>query len=328
MTVKAGIWGVGFMGTQHGRILQRDDRVELAAVYDLDADRRRTVAKELGCAAADSEDHLLEQVEAVFIAVPNTLHADAAKKAIAAGKHIYLEKPFTVTLNDAREVRDRAMESGRVFMVGHNRRFAPVYQEVRKTIYQKGWTPTSAHFKMNRGELQRPAWTGDPKVTGGYLFETPYHLFDLARWLFAERFGEIAGIQVAAGQKVYDELDNFSLLFQFENDFAMTFTTVAHASWHYPFERIEIFGDHRTLETEEMDTLRITEGTGQPPETKTVNFRESVASTEERWGYVAADRQFISDVMGELAADAPRVTAEDGLRAVEIVDRIYAAARR
>ena len=326
MSVKVGIWGVGFMGAQHGRILKRDTRVELSAIYDLDAERCKSVADELGCAAAASEDALLDSCEAVFIAVPNTLHAEAARQALAAGKHIYLEKPFAVTLEDARDVRDRAMDSGKVFMVGHNRRFAPVYRRVRELIHQAGWEPASAMFKMNRGELQRPAWTGDPKVTGGYLFETPYHLFDLARWLFSDRFGEIADIQVAASKKVYDELDNFSLLFRFERDFALTFTTVAHTGWHYPFERIEVYGDHRTIETREMDSLHITEGTDQPPITKDEDLKLSIPATEERWGYLASDAQFISDVLGELPADAPRVTAEDGFRAVEIVSRIYAIA--
>ena len=326
MSVKVGIWGVGFMGAQHGHILRRDSRVELAAAYDTDTERCKVVAQELECAAAESADALLDSCDAVFIAVPNTLHAETARKALAAGKHIYLEKPFAVTLNDAQDVRDQALASDKVFMVGHNRRFAPVYRRVHELIQQDGWEPTSALFKMNRGDLQWPAWTGDPKVTGGYLFETPYHLFDLARWLFAGRFGEIADIQVAASKKVYNELDNFSLLFRFERDFALTFTTVAHTGWHYPFERIEVYGDHWTIETREMDSVRVTEGTDQPPRTVDEDLNLSIPATKERWGYVASDAHFISDVLGELPADAPRVTADDGFAAVEIISRIYVAA--
>ena len=314
MGVKVGIWGVGFMGAQHGRILQRDDRAEVAAVFDTDKARCREVAEEFGCTAAESEKQLLDAVEAVYITVPNTLHAQAAKLAIAAGKHVFCEKPFTVKLEDAREVRDLAAKSSKVFMVGHNRRFAPVYQTVKRLIDKEGFVPTLAHFKMNRGELEQPAWTGDPKVTGGYLFETPLHLFDMARWLF----GEIGGVQVLAAQRVYNEVDNFSLLFRFESGLSLTFATSAHASWHFPFERIEIFGKHFTIETEEMERLRITRGTGQSPETRTEDFAGQ--PSEEKWGYVAIDRNFISAVLGE---EEPQITAEDGYQAVELVDRIY-----
>lgn len=317
MSVKVGIWGVGFMGNGHGRILKRDERVELTAVYDIDAERCRAVAAELGCVAAQSEKELLDAVEAVFITVPNTLHAETAKKTIGAGKHTFCEKPFTVDLKDACEVRDLAEKSGKVFMVGHNRRFAPVYRTVKRLITEEGLVPTLAHFKMNRGELEKPAWTGDPAVTGGYLFETPLHLFDMARWLF----GEVVDVQVLARQQVYKEFDNFSLLFRFESGLSLTFASSAHAGWHFPFERIEVFGEHFTIETEEMERLRVTRGVEQPPATKTKEFAS--LSNEEKWGYVAIDQNFISAVLGE---EEPQVTAEDGLKAVELVDRIYRAA--
>ena len=46
--------------------------------------------------------------------------------------------------------------------------------------------PHSAHVKMNRGELLKPEWTGDPEITGGFLYETPIHMFDMMRFLFGE----------------------------------------------------------------------------------------------------------------------------------------------
>ena len=51
-----------------------------------------------------------------------------------------------------------------------------------KTTVLSGFRPVVAHVKMNRGELKNPVWTGDPKVSGGFLYETPIHLFDMIRW--------------------------------------------------------------------------------------------------------------------------------------------------
>lgn len=317
MPIKVGIWGTGSMGRTHARILRRDPRVELAAVYDIDPQRQAEAATELQCRAAESEEQLLERVDAVYITVPNLLHATAASKALQAGKHVFCEKPFATSLKDAAAVRDLARASHRVFLVGHNRRYAPVYQAVKSLLTREGLKPTLAHFKMNRGELESPAWTGDPGVTGGYLFETPLHLFDLACWLF----GEMADLQVLATRQVQSEWDNFSLLLRFESNLSLTLATCAHATWHFPFERVEIFGRYFTIETAEMDRLAVTRGLAQATQT-----RDFLAlPTESRWGYVGIDANFISAILGE---EPPGVTPEDGYRAVEIVDRCYRLAGR
>jgi len=255
-------------------------------------------------------------VDAVYIAIPNTLHAAAARRALAAGKHIFCEKPFATSLEEARAVRDLAAKAKSVFQVGHNRRFAPVYRAVKEWLTRDALRPTLAHFKMNRGELELPPWTGDPARTGGYLYETPLHLLDMARWLF----GEVKEMQAAGAQHVYSEPDNFSLLLRFESGLSLTFASSAHATWAFPFERVEVFGKHFTIETAEMERVSLTRGLGEA--TVTQDFH--ALKTEDRWGYSAIDANFISAVLGE---EPPAVTAEDGFRAVELVDRCYRLVR-
>ena len=316
MAVRVGILGTGFMGTGHGRILKRDPRVELRAVYDIDAARCRAAAAEFGCRAAESEAQLFELVDAVYIVIPNTLHATAARRALAAGKHIFCEKPFATSLEDAHGIRDIALKAKTVFQVGHNRRFAPVYRAVKEWLTRDALRPTLAHFKMNRGELASPPWVGDTARTGGYLYETPLHLLDLARWLF----GEVAEMQALGAQHVYSEPDNLSLLLRFESGLSLTFVSCAHATWAFPFERVEVFGRHFTIETAEMERVSLTRGLGEA--TVTQDFHG--LKTEDRWGYTAIDANFISAVLGE---EAPAVTVEDGYRAVELVDRCYRLVR-
>jgi myo-inositol 2-dehydrogenase/D-chiro-inositol 1-dehydrogenase len=315
MALRVGILGTGTMGRTHGRILRQDGRVEVAAVYDTDEPRKQEAARELNCQGARTEDELLGKVDAVYLTVPNTLHSAAARRALAAGKHIFCEKPFATSEAEARAVRDLARVSGKIFQVGHNRRLAPVYQAVQKWLTQEGLEPTLAQFKMNRGELESPSWVGDTTLTGGYLYETPLHLFDLASWFF----GEVAEIEIVAGRHFYSELDNFSLLFRFASGLALTFASCAHATWAFPFERVEIFGRQFTIETAEMERVSLTRGLGQS--TSTQDFH--ALPVEQRWGYVAIDANFVSAVLGE---EAPAVTAEDGYRAVALVDRCYGLA--
>jgi myo-inositol 2-dehydrogenase/D-chiro-inositol 1-dehydrogenase len=311
MAVRIGILGAGFMGRTHGRILRRDPRVELAGVHDVEPARSTEAARELECRVFETEEALLEIAEAVYVAVPNALHAAAAGRALAAGRHVFCEKPFATTLDAAGALRAAVEASGRVFVVGHNRRFAPVYQAVRQALGE-GPPPSLAHFKMNRGELQAPAWVARPEVTGGYLFETPVHLLDLARWLF----GEVAEIRAAGTRRASAELDNVSLLVAFESGLSLTFASCAHATWAFPSERVEVFGPYWTIETGETERIAVTRGLEAVATVR--DF--SALPVERRRGHEGIDRHFVSAVLGEEPAC---VTAEDGYRSVELVERIY-----
>jgi myo-inositol 2-dehydrogenase/D-chiro-inositol 1-dehydrogenase len=316
MPVRTGILGAGFMGRVHAGILRRDRRVELSGVFDVDRQRGEEAARELSCALARTEEELFERSDAVYITVPNTLHAQTASRALQHGKHVFLEKPFATTLAEADSLRRQASRVQTVLQVGHNRRFAPAYRAVKECLKAGDIEPTLAHFKMNRGELESPAWVGNAAVTGGYLYETPLHLFDLARWFF----GEVAEVRAHAARRVYSELDNFSFLLLFEPGMSLTFTSCAHATWAFPFERVEIFGRYLTIETAEMDRVSLFAGLNHPASVQ--DF--SALGREDKLGYVAIDANFISAVLGE---EIPGVTAEDGYRSVEIVDQCYRASR-
>src|SRR5262249_39099341 len=149
----------------------------------------------------------------------------------------------------------RVLEASRrsrgLFQIGHNRRFAPVYQTVKNLITPAGLRPHSAHAKMNRGELLNPPWVGDPAITGGYLYETPIHMLDMLRWLF----GEVESVSVHATSHEYPEIDDFSILLRFRDGLHATLATSADASWQFPFERLEVFAHHATIETQEMERI-------------------------------------------------------------------------
>ncbi|MCA1589211.1 MAG: Gfo/Idh/MocA family oxidoreductase, partial [Acidobacteria bacterium] len=232
--------------------------------------------------------------------------------AVAAGKHVFCEKPFSIGIADARTLLDTANDGGQVFQVGHNRRFAPVYTKLRELL--RSDSAHSAHIKMNRGELKNPAWTGDVNVTGGFLYETTIHLFDMLRF----QFGEIAELVAYGSQHEYPELDEFSIIFKFDNGFHCTFASSSDASWHFPFERIEVFCHHRTIITEEME--RLFDSRGMDANFETVSFH--MTEKDERWGYVQEDRAFIDAIVDE---KEPPVTALDGFKSVELVESVYAA---
>jgi myo-inositol 2-dehydrogenase/D-chiro-inositol 1-dehydrogenase len=312
--VKIGIVGTGYIGNVHGRIYARDERVEVAALYDIIPERAETTAKSIGGRVCESRDELMANCDAVLVCSPNKTHKEIALHAIAEGKHVFCEKPFTIGMEDAAELCKAANASGKVFQVGHNRRFAPVYQKHKELISVD--SPHSAHIKMNRGELKNPPWTGDVNVTGGFLYETTIHLFDMMRF----QFGEIVELTAYGSQHEYPELDEFSVIFKFASGFHCTFASSSDASWHFPFERIETFCHHRTIMTEEME--RLLDSNGFDPNFETISFH--MLEKEEKWGYLQEDRAFIDAILS--GSSAP-VTANDGMQSVRLVEAVYASIR-
>src|SRR5687767_11138581 len=252
--VRIGIIGTGYIGNVHGRIYSRDARAEISALYDIIPERAQQTAKTIGGKVCVSRDELLENCDAVLVCAPNKTHKEIALHAIAEGKHVFCEKPFSIGIEDAAELRDAANKGSRVFQVGHNRRHAPVYVKLKELLAAD--TAHSAHIKMNRGELKNPVWTGDVNVTGGFLYETTIHLFDMVRF----QFGEIEELVAYGSQHEYPELDEFSVIFKFKSGFHCTFASSSDASWLFPFERIEVFCHHRTILTQEMESLVDSQG--------------------------------------------------------------------
>jgi myo-inositol 2-dehydrogenase/D-chiro-inositol 1-dehydrogenase len=310
--VKIGIVGTGYIGNVHGRLYSRDERAEVAALFDIVPERARRTAKSIGGKVCSSREELLANCDAVLVCSPNKTHKEIALDAIAQGKHVFCEKPFSIGVEDAAELRDAANAGKGVFQVGHNRRYAPVYATLKELLQSD--MAHSAHIKMNRGELKNPVWTGDVNVTGGFLYETTIHLFDMMRF----QFGEIEELVAYGSQHEYPELDEFSIIFKFKNGFHCTFASSSDASWHFPFERIEVFCHHRTIMTEEMERILDSRGMDANFETRSFHMTEK----EERWGYVQEDKAFIDAI---LDGTRPPVTADDGFKSVELVESVYHA---
>lgn len=302
MGLKIGLIGGGFMSGVHRGNLERDARVEISGVYDVD------IAK-AGALAVASVDALIDKSDAVYIVSPNTTHVATALQALAAGKHIFCEKPMATTLEDAQRLHAAASASDKVFQVGHNRRFAPVYKRVKAMLAAS--PAHCAHIKMNRGELLNPAWVGDASVTGGFLFETPIHMFDMMRFLL----GEIVSVEARESRK-----DDFSMLIEFANGTYATFVTSADTSWFFPYESVEVYGEYSTIRTEEMEKLEWRTGLDVP--TSVENFAN--LTREEKWGFAEGDRLFVDAVLNN---SEPPVTSYDGLKSVEMTMAVYRSAK-
>ncbi len=127
-----GVVGVGHLGSLHAKMLSGIPSVLLAGIFDVDLAKAERVSAEFEVTACASLDQLLRTVDAVTIATTTTFHFDAARKALEAGKHVFIEKPITQTVEEARELCDLARRKNLVIQVGHIERFNPAILALEK----------------------------------------------------------------------------------------------------------------------------------------------------------------------------------------------------
>jgi myo-inositol 2-dehydrogenase/D-chiro-inositol 1-dehydrogenase len=309
--LRIGFAGAGFIAGIHAEGFADRDDARIAAVYDTDAGRAEAFAAAHGGRAVGSFEALLGQSDAVYVCSPNVRHAEQTVAALGAGLHVFCEKPLATSMADAERVRAAAASAKGVYQIGFNKRFAATYVELKRRIDNGALEPRWASLKMNRGELQHPHWVGDAAVTGGFLYETPIHILDLACWLFGAPRGVFC--------RATEALDSFAAVLTFARGLSASFVSSAQTTWLYPYERVEVYGEHAIAVTEEMDRVTLQLGLDAEKET----FDATAMAQAERWGYRAEDEAFLAAIRGEAQA-GPGI--EEGVRAVEVIEAMYRSA--
>ena len=132
MKIKIGLLGVGHLGNIHLRLLKElTDDYEVVGIYDTDPERARAKAEEYGVQAWEDRDALIKAVDAVDIVTPTLSHYENAKAAMKRFKHVFIEKPVTATMEEARSLQALAREADVKVQVGHVERYNPAFLTVR-----------------------------------------------------------------------------------------------------------------------------------------------------------------------------------------------------
>ncbi len=132
--LKAGVLGAGHLGKIHLRLLQQSNKYDLVGFYDADEENAKRVIDEFGYRYFKTIDELIDAVDVVDIVTPTLSHYECAKKAIKKGKHIFIEKPITNTVEEAETIRTLVAEHGVKGQVGHVERFNPAFLAVKDKI--------------------------------------------------------------------------------------------------------------------------------------------------------------------------------------------------
>jgi predicted dehydrogenase len=174
--------GAGFMGSAHAaNYAALGERVRVKTVCGRSPERAARVAASVGASSSTDLDAVLadDEVEAVDICLPTPLHREVAERAFDAGKHVFLEKPIALTLEDADGIIAAGERSGKMLMVGLVLRFWPEYVELRRLVERGELGRPQAVFTQR---LSPPAdwadWLGDRAQSGGTPVDLMIHDFD------------------------------------------------------------------------------------------------------------------------------------------------------
>jgi predicted dehydrogenase len=133
--LKVGVLGAGHLGKIHLRLLHASMKYDLIGFYDADAIHGKKVAAEFGYTYFENINKLIDSVDVVDIVTPTLSHYDCAKKAMEKGKHVFIEKPISNTLEEAEGLIALSHKNNIKGQVGHVERFNPAFMAVKEKIH-------------------------------------------------------------------------------------------------------------------------------------------------------------------------------------------------
>ncbi len=201
-----------------------------------------------------------EETSAVAIATRHDSHAGLTCEALTAGKHVFVEKPLALTLDEVDRVEAAARASTGMLMVGFNRRFAPHVQTMHRLL-QGAVGPKTFIMTVNAGDIPGSHWTQDPEVGGGRFIGEGCHFVDLLRFLAGAPIVDVAATAVgrASGAQILDDKSTVTLAFA--DGSTGTIHYLAHGHKSFPKERLEVFASGGILQ---LDNYRVLTGFGWP----------------------------------------------------------------
>lgn len=191
-------------------------------------------------------------VDAVCIATRHDSHAGYALAALEAGKHVFVEKPLCLTLEELAAIT--ACAPGKVLMVGFNRRFAPMVVRL-KSLLAPMVQPKVMIMTVNAGVIPTDHWTQDPEIGGGRLVGEACHFIDLLRHLAGAPVvdASIRSVKEKGGPPASD-IASITLMFEDGSLGIVNYFSNGHKA--YPKERLEVFCGGRVAVLDNFRSLK------------------------------------------------------------------------
>ena len=248
--LRAAICGAGRWGTRLVESVEASAKIRFASAVTRDPDGLQPLTKRFGLALTSRYADLLSDpaIDAVVLATPHSHHADEIAAAAKAGKHVFVEKPFTLTRASAESSVEACRKAGVTLAVGFNRRYAPAYADMARRILAGEigrLRHLESHFSGPPSYQTEPGnWRSNPvESPGGAMTARGVHVLDAMVHL-----GGLATEVFAASERLahdFDVDDTTSCLLRFASGATGTLATLHAATRYY---RVAAFGSKGALE--------------------------------------------------------------------------------
>ncbi len=301
--MKVGVVGLGWMGRVHLRNYTEMADVEVVGVVDVDAKAREEVTAQFGVKAYASLEELLEnEIDAMSICVPTSLHHETGLKVLGKGINAIIEKPLAVTAAEGEDLVNKAKEKGVALMVGHVERFNPAVERVKELV---GEDVISIQIERVGPYPPRIQDVGVIKDLGS-------HDIDLIRYLTGSEFKSVYSV---SSNSIGEHEDSALITAEMENGVLANITT----NWVTPYKgrKINVACESKYIQAN-LITQEVKEYSAFSTYDKSYSVRE--------WPLMFREpvKEELTQFLDALrAGTAVPITGEDGLEVLRVFERIF-----
>ncbi len=212
------------------------------------------------------------EINTIFVTTRHNTHAEYVLRALRAGKHVFVEKPLCITMQELEEIREayelRAeSQELKILMVGFNRRFSPLVQQMKQAL---GDMPMSIIYRVNAGVIPRESWIQDSEIGGGRIIGEVCHFIDTCSFLAGADPIDVYASCVRKGDASVADEDNVSIILTYPNGSIATIVYCAYGDRQMPKEHIELFCPNSAMQMNDFRELTVYRG-GKKQMTKSAN---------------------------------------------------------
>ncbi|XKE66692.1 Gfo/Idh/MocA family oxidoreductase [Jeotgalibacillus malaysiensis] len=325
------IVGCGFIAKKHASAINNIQDANLVAVCDKVPSAMTFYKEEYGARTYTELNEMLniEEIDIVCICTPSGLHAPLAIQIANAKKHIVIEKPIAMTIEDTDKIIDTCKKNEVKLTVVHPNRYRPVVREL-KSILDNGLLGKISHgscivnWNRNQDYYDQALWRGTKEHDGGVLMNQAIHNLDLLLW-FMGKPQQVLSMEATRLRDIQAEDVSVGIV-RFESG---ALATVEASTTVYPKnfeESITIFGEKGTVKIGGSNALYFEHlALESKSEDEILLLMEKIK--KDPWG-IPGHQWIIEDIIKAIEEDKdPAVTGEDGKRALELVLTFYESAK-
>lgn len=266
--VSIGMIGAGSFG-QNFLLPALKGKAEMYVIATARPNNARNIADKYGFAmcSGDSKDVIENNsVNTVIIATRHNSHAEYVLRSLRAKKNVYTEKPLCLNRNELNEIAAEYQNAKVQLMVGFNRRFSPMVQELKQSLRSE--IPTAIHYRINAGIVPNDHWIHDPGIGGGRIIGEVCHFIDLCAFLVNS---PVISVTATALQNNSHNNDTACINLQFANGSIASISYFSNGNKEVSKERIEVYNGGLIGIIDDFSSLSISDGSKTKKKSKSQN---------------------------------------------------------